>query len=270
MQSLSGKVVWITGASSGIGKEAAIQLHSKGAKLILSARNVSALENLKKSLGDSDEILILPLDLLSPDGFPNAVDTAYSKFGRVDIVLNNAGISQRSYVLETDLSVDRKIMEVNYFGTIALTKAILPRMIEQGGGHFAVISSVVGKFGFGVRSAYSASKHALHGFFESLYIELKHKGIGITIICPGPIQTNISKNALDGSGKPSGQMDEMQEKGMPVEKCVRIILDAIRREKREVIVAGFKEKLGVKLKAWLPSLFFKIALKQDPRGEVKF
>lgn len=270
MQDLSGKVVWITGASSGIGKEAAIQLHKIGAQLILSARSEDALNDLKQSLGNSDDILVLPLDLSEQEAFSNKVSEAYDQFGRVDIVLNNAGISQRSYVLETDLSVDRKIMEVNYFGTIALTKAILPRMIEQGGGHFAVVSSVVGKFGFGVRSAYSASKHALHGFFESLYIELKHKGIGITIICPGPIQTNISKNALDGSGKPSGKMDEMQEKGMPVEKCVQIILDAIKKEKREIIVAGFKEKLGVKLKAWLPSLFFKIALKQDPRGEVKF
>jgi len=270
MQDLSGKVVWITGASSGIGKEAAIQLYRVGAKLILSARNEDALLDLKKSLDDSENILVLPLDLNKAESFPDAVERAYNKFGRVDIVLNNAGISQRSYLLETELSVDRKIMEVNYFGTIALTKAILPRMIKQGGGHFAVVSSVVGKFGFGVRSAYSASKHALHGFFESLYIELKHKGIGITIICPGPIQTNISKNALDGSGQASGKMDEMQQKGMPVEKCVRIILDSIRKEKREVIVAGFKEKLGVKLKAWFPSLFFKIALKQDPRGEVKF
>ena len=270
MQDLSGKVVWITGASSGIGKEAATQLYKIGAKLILSARTESALLDLKKSLGNGDDILIIPLDLTRQEAFPEAVEKAYNKMGRVDLVLNNAGISQRSYIVETDLSVDRKIMEVNYFGTIALTKAILPRMIEQGGGHFAVVSSVVGKFGFGVRSAYSASKHALHGFFESLYIELKHKGIGITIVCPGPIQTNISKNALDGSGNPSGKMDEMQQKGMPVEKCVRIILNAIQKEKREIIVAGFKEKLGVKLKAWLPSLFFKIALKQDPRGEVKF
>jgi len=270
MQDFAGKVVWITGASSGIGKEAAIQLHRVGAKLILSARTTSALEELKASLGNGDDILILPLDLADTESFPQSVLKAYNHFDKIDIVLNNAGISQRSYVLETDLSVDRKIMEVNYFGTIALTKAILPKMIEQGGGHFAVVSSVVGKFGFGVRSAYSASKHALHGFFESLYIELNHKGIGITLICPGPIQTNISKNALDGSGKPSGKMDEMQEKGMPVKKCVHIILDAIKREKREVIVAGFKEKLGVKLKAWIPSLFFKIALKQDPRGEVKF
>lgn len=269
MQDLSGKVVWITGASSGIGKEAAIQLHRIGAKLILSARNEDALLNLKGSLQNPENVLIIPLDLTNPGDFPAAVEKAYGKFGRVDIVLNNAGISQRSYVLETDLAVDRKIMEVNYFGTIALTKAILPRMVEQGGGHFAVVSSVVGKFGFGVRSAYSASKHALHGFFESLYIELKNRGIGITIICPGPIQTNISKNALDASGKPSGKMDEMQKNGMPVEKCVEIILDAIKKEKREIVVAGFKEKLGVKLKAWLPSLFFKMAIKQDPRGEIK-
>ena len=269
MQNFSGKVVWITGASSGIGQEAALQLSKMGASLILSARNENALLNLKNSLANPDRNLILPLDLEQSDKFDERVEAAYSKFGRVDVLLNNAGLSQRSLVTETDISIDRKLMEVNYFGTITLTKALLPRMIEQGGGHFAVVTSLVGKFGYGLRSAYSASKHALHGFFESLHIESKSQGIGITLICPGPIQTDISKNALDASGKPSGVMDEMQAKGMPVDECVKQILNAISSKEREIIIGSFKEKLGVKMKAWIPSLFFKIALKQDPRGNVK-
>lgn len=269
MHYFSDKVVWITGASSGIGKEAASQLNNLGASLVLTARRNEVLEEIKTGLKNHDSILILPLDLSEPEHFDEAVNRAYHKFGKVDILLNNAGISQRSYVLETELSVDRRLMEVNYFGTVALTKAILPRMIEQGGGHFAVVTSVVGKFGFGARSAYSASKHALHGFFESLYVELQPKGIGITLICPGPIQTNISLNALDANGKPSGVMDEMQSKGMPVDECVKAILQAISQNKREIVVGGFKEKLGVKLKSFIPSVFFKMAIKQDPRGELK-
>ena len=269
MQAFNNKIVWITGASSGVGKEAAIQLSNQGAKLILSSRNELELKALKKSLSSPENVLVLPLDLTKPEGFDEAVNTVYSKFGKVDLLFNNAGISQRSYVVDTDISVYRRIMEINYFGTVALTKAVLPRMLKDGGGHFAIVTSVVGKFGFGVRSAYSASKHALHGFFESLYVELNKQGIEITLIAPGPIQTDISRNALDGSGKPTGEMDEMQLKGMPVDKAVKQMLKAIANKKKEIIIGGFKAKLGVKIKAFLPSLFFKMASNQNPRGELK-
>ena len=268
MQSFKNKIVWITGASSGIGKEAATQLHAQGAKLILSARKVDDLNALKDKLGGGDDVLVLPIDLTKPDTFAEAVTQVYNTFGKVDLLFNNAGISQRSYVIDTDISVDRKLMEINYFGTVGLTKQVLPRMLKDGGGHFAVVTSVVGKFGFGVRSAYAASKHALHGFFESLNIELNKQGIEVTLIAPGPIQTNISFNALDGSGNPTGEMDEMQEKGMPVDVAVKKMLNAIANKKKEIIIGGFKERLGVKLKAYLPGLFFKMASNQNPRGEL--
>lgn len=269
MEAFANKVVWITGASSGIGAEMARQFSKEGALLVLSARRAEALESLRSSLPRPESVLVIPLDLSKSATFGQAVQTVLHSYKRIDYLINNAGISQRSYAAETSLEVDRRIMEVNYFGTIALSKAVLPHMLEQGGGHFAVISSLVGKFGFGVRSAYAASKHALHGFFESLHIELKHKGIEVTMICPGPVQTDISVNALDGSGQATGEMDEMQLKGLPVERAVAVMLDAIRKKRREVLVGSFKEKLGVYLKAWWPSLFFRMALKQNPRAEVK-
>ncbi len=269
MNHYHGKVCWITGASSGIGAELARQLSDAGASLILSARREAVLDELKKSLNGAKTAHVLRLDLENTDALGAKVEEAYTLYKRIDYVFHNAGVSQRSYVMETELAVDRKIMEVNYFGTVALTKLILPKMIAGGGGHFAVVSSVVGKFGYGVRSAYSASKHALHGFFESLYLELNHKNIGITLICPGPVQTDISLNALGGDGRPTGEMDEMQVKGLPVKDAVRNILDAVEKEKLEVIIGGFKAKLGVRLRAVWPSQFFRMALKQNPRGDIK-
>lgn len=269
MSNFKNKVIWITGASSGIGKESAFQFYQAGAKLILSARSESKLLDLQKQLGDTERVAVIPLDLGSGSYFQLEVEKAYATFGKVDVLFNNAGVSQRSYTVETSIETDRKIMEINFFGTIALTKAVLPRMIADGGGQFAVTSSVVGKFGYGVRSSYSASKHALHGFFESLHIEEKHNNIDVTIICAGPTQTDISKNAFGGDGKPTGEMDEMQEKGMPVDKCVRIILDAIAKHKKEVVIGDFKVNLGIVLHKILPGLFFKMALKQNPRGDLK-
>lgn len=269
MQYFDHKVVWITGASSGLGREAAKQLSSAGVRLVLSARRTALLEEIKAEISEHAEILILPLDLEKPERFEALAARVEQHYGRIDILINNAGISQRSYALDTSLEVDRRIMEVNYFGTVALTKAVLPIMLKNGGGHFVTVTSLVGKFGFGVRSAYAASKHALHGFFESLYIELHSRGIDVTLVCPGPVQTPISLHALDGSGKPSGQMDEMQAKGMPVDRAVSVMLRGTAKKQREVIIGNFKEKLGVVLKAWVPSLFFKLALKQNPRGQVK-
>lgn len=269
MQEFKNKVVWITGASSGIGKEAAFQLHKLGAKIVLSARKEADLNAIRNELGDTENVIVQPLDITRPESFESAVNRVYAHFGRVDLLFNIAGISQRSYAIETTLDVDRKIMEINYFGTIGLTKAVLPRMLAAGGGQFAVITSVTGKFGFGVRSAYAASKHALHGFFESLRIELVDRGIEVTMICPGPIQTDISKHALDGSGNPTGEMDEMQKNGLPVDRAVSAMLKAIATKKKEIVIGGFKEKLGVKVKALLPELFFKMAVKQNPRGELK-
>lgn len=269
MDVLKNKVIWITGASSGIGRETAVQLNNIGAKLILSARNTSQLEELKTILSRPEDVEIIPIDLGTGGDFQSEVEKAFAAFGRVDILFNNAGISQRSYVAETTPETDRKIMEVNFFGTVALTKAVLPRMIAQGGGQFAVTSSVVGKFGYGVRSSYSASKHALHGFFESLHIEEKTNGIDVSIICAGPTRTEISKHALGGDGKSTGVMDEMQLEGMTVEEVVKQLIGAIAHRKKEIVIGDFKVKLGVFLHNFVPNLFFKMALKQNPRGDTK-
>jgi short-subunit dehydrogenase len=263
------KVVWITGASSGIGLEMARQLDGNGNKLVLSSRRTEILVNIKNSLKHPENVIVVKIDLEQPGNFAEVVDAVYRQFGRVDLVIHNGGVSQRSLILDTDISVDRRLMDINYFGTVALTKALLPRMIAHGGGQFAVISSLVGKFGFGVRSAYSASKHALHGFFESLFIELGDKGIGVTIICPGPVQTQISLNALDGNGAANLKMDEMQLKGMPVDVAVQKMLEAIANHKQEVIIGNFKEKISVRIKTFLPGLFVRMARKQNPTGVVK-
>jgi short-subunit dehydrogenase len=226
------------------------------------------LNQLKSDLAQPENALVVPIDLEQPADFQAAVAKVIGHFGRIDVLINNAGISQRSYVVDTDISVDRRIMEINYLGTVALTKAVLPEMLSRGGGHFAVVTSMVGKFGFGVRSAYSASKHALHGFFESLYIELMPQGIRVTMICPGPVNTPISLYALDGAGKETGVMDEMQVKGTPVDKAARSIIAAIEKNKREIVIGGFKEHLALAFKAFMPGLFLKILSRKDPRGAV--
>lgn len=255
------KVVWITGASSGIGKEIAIQCAKFGAKVVLSARNESKLFEVKEELQSKDMHFVLPLDLEQNDRFDLLVDKVISKFGRIDFLFNNGGLSQRSEASETPISVDRRIMEINYFGNIALTKAILPLFQKQQSGHIIVISSIAGKFGFYLRSAYSASKHALQGFYESLLLEEKKNNINVLLAYPGKINTPISTNALTKEGKAHGVMDHNQKTGMPVEECVSKLLKAVEKNKKEVLI-GNKEIKAVTLKRFLPKLFWKVIAKQ--------
>ncbi len=257
------KVVWITGASSGIGKEFCIQLDQMGAILILSSRNENALFALKESLSHSEKHQIQVLDLEDSSEFKNMTDSIISSHKKIDLLINNGGISQRSNVAETDLSIDRKIMEINFFGNVALSKAVLPHMIKNKSGHIVVISSIAGKFGFFLRSAYSASKHALHGFYESLALEQKDNGINITIVCPGKINTPISTNALNKEGEKNGQMDDNQRHGLPVSKCVKKILKDVAKKKEDSFVGG-KEIYAVKIKNLFPRIFRKIIRKQSP------
>lgn len=264
MQNWSDKVVWITGASSGIGREMARQCNQKGAKVVLSARRKEVLEEVKSELQHPENALVLPLDVEQPETFGQAVKTIKNHWQKIDLLFNNAGMSQRSYAYETSEEVDRKLMEVNYFGNMLLSKAVLPIMRKQKSGAIAVVSSLSGKFGFFQRSAYAASKHALHGFFESLRMEEHTNNIGVTLLCPGPVQTNISLNALDSSGQPMQKMDKMQEEGMPVDKCVAQMIRAIVNGKHEVTIAQGKESFGVKLHALVPKIFYKIILKQRP------
>lgn len=259
---LNNKVVWITGSSSGIGEQIAIQCSQKGANVILSSRSESSLNSVKQKLKDGNH-LIIPLDLEHSENFPALAKQVIEHYGKIDFLFNNGGLSQRSNASETDLSVDRYIMEVNYFGNIALTKAVLPYMIQQKNGHIVVISSIAGKFGFFLRSAYSASKHALQGFYESLSLEEEKNGIKVTLAYPGKINTNISVNALNGTGEKHSVMDHNQKTGMPVEECVARLLKAVEKDKREILI-GNKEIKAVFLKRFLPqNLFWKIMRKQS-------
>lgn len=188
------KVIWITGASSGIGRALAIELSNQDALLIISARSKAALEAVKKSCKNPSNVWVLPLDLEAHSSFIKITATAIQIFGKIDILVNNGGISQRSLAAETNISVDKKIMEVNYTGTVALTKTILPHFIENNKGQFVVTTSMVGLIGTPLRSSYAASKHALHGFFDSLRAEVFDYNIAVTLICPGFVSTNISMN----------------------------------------------------------------------------
>lgn len=257
MMNYTGKVVWITGASSGIGEGLALLLAEKGAKIILSSRSVDKLEAVRNSLKNKEQHLVVPLDLEKQEEFDACLVKVMEHYGRIDVLVNNGGLSQRSNVRDTSIDVDRRIMEINYFGNIALTKKVLPIMIEQKSGQFLVISSIAGKFGFYLRSAYSASKHALHGFYESLALEEAENGIFVTLACPGKINTNISKSALNAAGDKHGVMDHNQSTGMSVEECCEQLIHALSKKKREVLI-GNKEIKAVTLKRLLPNLFWKV------------
>jgi len=248
------KVVWITGASSGIGKALVIEFSKLDAKLILSARNEEKLVAVKEECENSEMIKILRLDLENYSNFNNTVNEAINWFGRIDILVNNGGISQRSLASETSIDVDKPVMDINYLGTVALTKAILPHFIENKSGQFVVTTSIVGKIGTPLRSSYAASKHALHGFFDSLRAENHKNNIAVTLVCPGFVNTNISINALTGDGTAQNKMDIATQNGIEPNRFAKIMAKAIYAKKEEIYIAGAKEKLGVYAKRFFPKL----------------
>ncbi|MBM3186504.1 MAG: SDR family oxidoreductase [Bacteroidetes bacterium] len=257
------KVIWITGASSGIGEELAHQFAHKGALLVLSARNEAKLILIKDALANHSKHIVLPLDLEKSEEFETLAKAVFDRFGRIDILVNNGGVSQRANAFETSMEVNRKIMEIDFFGNIALTKVVLPFMQKQKSGQILIMSSIAGKFGFFLRSAYSAAKHALHGYYESLALEEEHNGISVTIVCPGKINTPISTNAINAEGNKHGIMDHNQKTGMPVDVCVNQMLKALEKKKREVLI-GNKEIWAVRIKRFFPLLFWKIIKNQSP------
>jgi dehydrogenase/reductase SDR family member 7B len=266
MASLNNKVIWITGASSGIGEALVRVLALNNNKLILSSRKVEVLEKVKASLPEAAQAntKILALDLSQPETLNAKAEEALAIYGKIDVIFHSGGISQRAMALDTRIEVDRRLMEVNYFGTVILTKAILPSMIENGFGQIISISSLVGKFGSPFRSGYAASKHALHGFFDSLRAEVYTKNIFITLVTPGFVKTNVSLNALTEDGKALNVMDAGQENGMTAEQCARKIVKGVEKEKNELLMGG-KETLAVYVKRFLPGLFAKIIRKAKVR-----
>jgi short-subunit dehydrogenase len=255
--SIAGKVAWLTGATSGIGEALAYALAADGANVVLSARRAEELGKVQAACDRSDEHLALPLDLLQPDTFESAVRTVLERFGHVDILIHCAGISQRGTAVETQMHVTRHVMAVNYFGPVALTKLVLPSMMERRSGHIVAISSLLGKFGVPERAAYCASKHAIIGFFDSLRAEVHEYGINVTVVCPGFVRTNASYNALSASGTPYGKMDQDVRNGLPSDVCAGKILAAIKSRKREVYIGG-KERWSVYVNRYLPELFSRL------------
>lgn len=258
---LKGSIFWITGASSGIGKSLAIKLAEQNTKLILSSRNKVALAEVKRLCKNPDNIFILPLDLKDTNEFSKKVNEAINAFGSIDVLVNNGGISQRSLVKDTDILVDKHLMDVNYIGTVALTKAILPHFIANKKGHFVVTTSIVGKIGTPLRSSYAATKHALHGFFDSLRAEVFNYNIKVTLVCPGFVKTNVSKNALTGDGSPQEIMDKATANGIHPDRFAELMLKAIKKQKQEVYIGGAKEKLAVYVKRFFPKLLSKMIRK---------
>lgn len=262
MGSIAKKTVWITGASSGIGEALTYELSKMGCKLIVSARNETALQQVKSNCHNSDFVKVIPLDLKNYSTMAEKVKEAIASFGGIDILINNAGISQRSYIVDTDFAVYKKLMDINYLGTVALTKALLPHFITQQNGHFVTVTSLMGKFGSPLRSGYCGAKHALHGFFDVLRMEHENDGVDVTLICPGFVQTNIAKNALTGDGTSQNQEDSATANGMNTKILSHKMIAAIEKTKFEVYLGG-KETFAVYLKRFFPRLLHRVVLKSE-------
>ena len=261
------QTVWITGASSGIGEACAYRYAAEGCRLILTSSSRPALEKVAdgcRAKGAKD-VRVLPYNLEEPEGIKLLTREAWNAFGEggIDILFCNAGISQRTTVGDTPMPMVRKIMEINFFAPVAMAEAILPLMTEAGGGRIAVTTSIAGRFGFPLRCAYSSSKHALYGFFETLRAENSDKGISVTMVCPGRVRTRISMNALDKGGEKHGEMDPGQDGGLSPDKAAKKIVKAIKRRKNEVLV-GRGELLMVYVKRFFPNLCARLASRINP------
>lgn len=247
-------VYWITGASSGIGAALARQLALPGNALVLSGRNEKALQDLASELA-TIPVAIHPFDVAETSKAPDFVAQAIAFFGHVDVLVNNAGFSQRSQVMDTLPEVERRIMEVNYFAPVALSKAILPHFVARKKGHIVVVSSIAGIFGFKLRSSYAAAKHALHGYFEALRLEMHEVPVYVTIVCPGRVNTAISYHALKADGTAHNTLDEGQRKGISAERCARLMIRAIQRRRKEIWI-GKAELIPAYLKHYCPPVFY--------------
>jgi short-subunit dehydrogenase len=249
---IANQVVWITGASSGIGEALAVAASRRGARLVLSARRASELERVRGLCATPADVAVLPLDLERFDAGAAAAQ-ASAFFGAVDVLVNNAGMSQRSLVADTSMEVYRRLMELDFFAPVALTKAVLPGMLARRRGHVVAISSVAGKVATPLRSGYAAAKCALHGFYDAMRAEVWKQGIKVTVIVPGFIRTDVSINAVTGSGEPYGTMDGKQAQGMDPGVCADRVWRAVQAEKSEAMIGGF-ETLAAYLKRLSPAL----------------
>ncbi len=251
---LEGKVVWITGASSGIGAALAVRLAERGALLVLSARRADRLEEVRDCCGAA-QVAVLPMDMADTAAVPARVREAAAPFGRIDVLVSNAAVSQRSLFTETEPAVMRRLLDTDLLAPILLTRAVVPLLIEQGSGHLVFVSSLAGRIGAPLRTVYSAAKHGLCGFADSLRAELWRHGIGVTLVVPGFVRTEISLASLDGTGAARRVMDPAQEKGISPQRCAAAIVAAIEKGRREVVVGmGLRGSLALALRRLAPGL----------------
>ena len=256
------KVVWITGASSGIGEALTYAASAAGARVIVSSRRVEELERVRLACADPEQVKVLPLDLLDIPSFAAITARAIALFGQIDVLVHNGGISQRGLIMETSLDVQRQVMEVDYFSYVALTKAVLPYFAERKAGYFVVMSSVMGKIGTPMRSAYAAAKHALHGFFDCLRAEVSPLNIQVTILTPGYIQTNISLNAVTKDGAKLGKLSANIKGGLAADKAAAQILRVLEKGKFEAYIG----KPGVeKMALWINRFAPGVLIRQAPK-----
>ena len=260
------KVVWITGASSGIGEALAYAFYEEGANLILSARRKSQLERVMSECKNGEgQIYVQPLDMSQTENLADVSNSVIDKLRRIDILVNCAGIAQRSTVLSTELHVFHEIMQVNFFGAVALTKAVLPSMVGRNSGQIVIIGSPAGLFGTPLRSGYTASKHAIHGFFDCLRAEVADNGIFVTNVIPGPIRTNMSIASLTGDGNTYGIMDKFLENGISPADCATKTLTGIAQKKEEVYVVTPTLQRILLIRRFFPRWFSKLAKDMAPR-----
>jgi short-subunit dehydrogenase len=250
------QVIWITGASSGIGEAAALAFAREGAKLVLSSRRPEELERVRRACERPDEHLVVPLDLARSETFPAAVAEVLARRGQIDVLLNNGGVSQRALATDATLDVERALMEVDYFGPVALTKAVLPAMRARRSGRVVVVSSVMGYVGTPGRSTYAAAKHALHGYFDSLRAEVWRDGIGVTLVCPGYVRTAVSDNAVGPRGEKHGQTDRTHQTGISAESCAAAIVRAVAKGREEIYVG--REAYAIYVMRFFPWLLSRI------------
>lgn len=260
-QSFQGQVIWITGASSGIGEALARSFCARDAAVVLSARREAELHRVREQLleegAGADQVLLLPLDVTDYDAMPAAVERVQDRFGRIDMLINNAGISQRSFCVDTDMQVYRTLFEVDVLGQIALTKQVLPVMIAQGSGRLVVTASLAGKIGAPQRTGYCAAKHAVMGFFDALRTEVAHQGIRVSTIVPGFIRTSIARNALTGSGAAKDSAEADIDEGMDADRCAEVVVEALARGEEEIPVGEGPEMGLLDLKRDNPQQLFR-------------
>lgn len=254
---IADKVIWITGASSGIGEAAALAFARAGARLVLSSRRPDELERVRHACPRPDEHAVVPLDLCRSETFPAIVAGVLARAGAIDVLVNNGGVSQRALAADATGEIERALMEVNYFGPVALTKAVLPSMRARRSGQVVVVSSVMGYLGTPGRSTYAAAKHALHGYFDSLRAEVWREGLKVTLVCPGYVRTAVSANALGPRGEKHGRTDGTHQTGITAAACAAALVRGVEREREEVYVGG-REVAGIYLKRFAPWLLSRI------------